>query len=723
MKKHLKLIFLCVSMLFALTIAFGCDISFPSGGTSGGVASWGYGSGDTMESKSFHEHYFDRHPSNEYLKSPATCTKRAVYYYSCYECGAISNNTFEYGDYAPHTIVTDEAVEPTCTKSGLTEGEHCEECNEIFIKQEEIPALGHDIINHEGKPATCTETGLTEGQECSVCGEILIEQKEIERLPHTEEIIPAVEATCSAIGLTEGKRCSVCNEILVEQNEIDKLPHTEEILPSVAATCLDTGVTEGKKCSVCGEILIEQDIIKALGHNYGDWIIDKSATCATSGSKHKVCSRCDDKQTQTIYAFGHNYGTWITESQATCTTSGNKYKICSRCRVRSNQTIEKLGHNYSEWRVRKSATCTTTGINYSVCTRSGCNDEITTETPALGHYYVDGICSRCKAADPSAETYTISGNYIYFGNYPQTQVTNSSIISTLNSMAGALPSDSNNQNWTSYGYYMSGSNSTAYMWYQDMSYNGEKYRGVYFISYRPSRCSYRTSAGNSFQDENGYSLSIVYWFKYESVKWRILTKESRKAFLMCDIAIDSQQYYHNSNETRTINGETVYPNNYAESEIRRWLNNTFYNTAFSSVQKSFIQTIIVDNSERSTNPYNNAEWWDNGRNSYACKNTSDKVFLLSEYEVTNPAYGFDGSPHIMDTARRLNSSDYAKSQGCYQDTIRSDNGRYYWWLRSPYYLYGRDMMIVDDLGNPLHKNDDFVNRTNYGAVPALWINL
>lgn len=696
MKKHLKLIFLCVSMLFALTMAFGCEISFPNGGTSGGT-SWGYGS-DTMESKLSHEHYFERQPYDEYLKSPATCTKRAVYYYSCYECGEQSEKTFEYGDYAPHTIVVDEAVEPTCTKSGLTEGEHCEECNEIFIKQEEIPALGHDIINYEGKPATCTETGLT--------------------------------------GLTEGQECSVCGEILIEQKEIDKLPHTEEILPAVTATCLDTGLTEGKKCSVCGEILIEQDVIKALGHNYGDWIIDKSATCTTSGSKHKVCSRCDDKQTQTLYAFGHNYGSWVTESQATCTTSGNKYRICSRCGFRSNQTIEKLGHNYGEWRVRKSATCTTTGINYRVCTRSGCYDEVTTETPALGHNYVDGICSRCGEADPSAETYTISGDYIYFGNYPQTQVTNSSIISTLNSMAGALPSDSNNQNWTSYGYYMSGSNSTAYMWYQDISYNGEKYRGVYFTKYRPKSWDKKATADNSCQDNNGYNLSTVYWFKFEKIKWKILTKSGNKAFLLYEEAIDSQAYqntcvYNKGNSYRDnyFNNDPGVPsgtfaNNYKYSTIRKWLNGTFYNATFNNLQKSLIATTMVDNSAESTLRSNN---------NHACANTYDKIFLMSAKELTNSDYGFykEALVYGSDSNRVKTSTDYAKIQGC--SHIKSNYiGKCLWWQRSPcwssdtsydmsylarYVFRNGDVNYVENYyTNPVYYN-------TFGVVPALWINL
>ncbi len=43
-----------------------------------------------------------------------------------------------------HTIVTDPAVPPTATQTGLTEGSHCETCGEVIVPQEVVPALGDD---------------------------------------------------------------------------------------------------------------------------------------------------------------------------------------------------------------------------------------------------------------------------------------------------------------------------------------------------------------------------------------------------------------------------------------------------------------------------------------------------------------------------------------------------------------------------------------------------
>lgn len=53
-----------------------------------------------------------------------------------------------------HNVVTDEAVEPTCTTEGKIEGSHCSVCNEVLKPQEIIPALGHNF-----KDGICTRCG------------------------------------------------------------------------------------------------------------------------------------------------------------------------------------------------------------------------------------------------------------------------------------------------------------------------------------------------------------------------------------------------------------------------------------------------------------------------------------------------------------------------------------------------------------------------------------
>ena len=76
-------------------------------------------------------------------------------------------------DVCEHVEVTDNAVEPTCTEKGLTEGTHCSKCGKILQAQNEIPALGHkygDIIP-KTEP-TCSENGVEAHYKCSVCNKV-----------------------------------------------------------------------------------------------------------------------------------------------------------------------------------------------------------------------------------------------------------------------------------------------------------------------------------------------------------------------------------------------------------------------------------------------------------------------------------------------------------------------------------------------------------------------
>ncbi len=139
----------------------------------------------------------------------------------------------------------------TCTESGLTAGEKCNDCGETITAQDTIPALDHLYDNDTD--TTCNRTG---------CG--------YERCLHTatEAAGAATESTCTKQGMTAGEKCSDCGEILVAQEKLPLKAHTEVATEAVAAGCIKTGLTAGTECYVCGEAIKAQETVAATGHKW-----------------------------------------------------------------------------------------------------------------------------------------------------------------------------------------------------------------------------------------------------------------------------------------------------------------------------------------------------------------------------------------------------------------------------------------------------------------------
>ena len=196
---------------------------------------------------------------------PATCAaKGTAETQQCKRCGYTVPAAILQIDPNNHAnIVKDVAVAPTCTKTGLTEGSHCGDCNKILIAQEVVSSTNHTEVIDPAVAATCTETGLTEGSHCSVCNKILVAQKTVSALNHSfTNYISNDDATCTEDG-TKTAKCDRCDVTDTQSDEGSAKGHTS-VVDAVAPTYSSVGLTEGSHCADCGLVFKEQEVIPAL---------------------------------------------------------------------------------------------------------------------------------------------------------------------------------------------------------------------------------------------------------------------------------------------------------------------------------------------------------------------------------------------------------------------------------------------------------------------------
>ena len=294
----------------------------------------------------------------------------------------------------------------------------------------------------------------------------------------------------------------------------------------------------------------------------------------------------------------------------------------------------------------------------------------------VAHFFTRAEEETWNRAHGVTPTLSDDGKTITYGLYPQKNVNDPSLVSLLDS----LPVPESN------GWYL---------------YNDEYYAKTYAHPY----------SGYSFDNGVKIKTGAAYWFECKPITWNVLSENNGEYYVLSSVLLDAH-LYDTAYVNRTIDGKTIYPNNYEHSKIREWLNNEFYNSAFA-LGNSNIQTTTVNNSSNTT---------DSTSTPYSFSYTHDKVFLPSWKDYNNSDYGFSSEYTryclTTDWARARGASAYVSGPiaGCYM------NGTY--WTRSPSSEYPRYVWIVSSEGG-LHvsyAHNDVYNN-NFSVRSAITLKI
>lgn len=268
--------------------------------------------------------------------------------------------------------------------------------------------------------------------------------------------------------------------------------------------------------------------------------------------------------------------------------------------------------------------------------------------------------------------------YVYYGSYPQSQVTDYNLLKSIK--------NSNE--------YKSAGNEAAF------TFNGVKY--FKFTPYNVPNLS-----------ENGYSSAMTYVFEYEPVEWRVLKPKGQKAsdgetvYMLSTSVLQCSSYQENGgfiqdayeSVASTIGTDiTSFVRYYfdpdtmfADSTVKRLLNGVHEegeeeeDGLYDFITTGFDTSLVRSRSfNKYTSPISSRT------ESYPCN-----LWLLNYSEAINASYGFSTDFSYNDPLRKALVSDFAAANGVYRATSTAHAGQGSWWLRGAGSTYSyRDKRVA-----------------------------
>ncbi len=332
----------------------------------------------------------------DYLKSPATCTTKAVYYKSCAACGKTSKGTdaeatFESGNVLGHDWGEAEYTWSMVGDVMCSATKACKKC------PKSISAVSNVATYAVVTPATCLTDGLGRYTATFTVDDFPTQTKEV-TLPATGHDWGETEYTWTPT--EDGYNCTAKRICQKDKSHEETETVTAAYAVVTEPTCLTAGLGryQASFAADWAEDASKDVPLSALDHDWGAWKPNGD------GTHTRICAR-DSSHTETDNCGG---GTATCTELATCTTCGETYGELAA----HDFTAEVAEEDY----LKSEATCTEAAVYYKSCTACGLASEDTFQSgDPLGHDYDTKwsqdethhwhVCQRCQdIADLEAHT-------------------------------------------------------------------------------------------------------------------------------------------------------------------------------------------------------------------------------------------------------------------------------------------------------------------------------
>ena len=271
-----------------------------------------------------HTHNFNRQNTDEsYLKSAATCTSKAVYYYTC-DCGVCGEETFTFGEKLLHDYSTEwssddekhwfvcsacgrRSEEAAHTDSDLNHGcdicqrilsicvdedrnHFCDICGRMLTKHHYATDWSGDGNTHwhaciicGNKADEAAHAEPNKGHKCDVCGKTLTECADSNK-DHKCDICgkKLTEHTGGVATCKDKAKCNICG---AEYGELDPKNHALDSTQE----WITNADTHEKKWSCCGAVTVASE-----AHEWSDGVCNECgyACLHTDTDKNHICDYC-----------------------------------------------------------------------------------------------------------------------------------------------------------------------------------------------------------------------------------------------------------------------------------------------------------------------------------------------------------------------------------------------------------------------------------------------